>query len=158
LLAAKQPTEVPTDNTQAAPRGLFDFVTTVLGDKKMAVDQKAQCVEADATPSKMHEEFPWIEDVTGIAEKMYKNVSQYIDQYGIAKDGGVASTVEYLTNVHDWQSNTLKNGRNIIVTITLNVFPSAKMAINEIKDLAGGLHMLCTAGIQRIMTVETGCT
>jgi hypothetical protein len=136
---------------------LFDFVTDVL-DKKMAVDQKAQCIESDSTPSKLHDEFPWIEDVTGLAEKMCKNVTQYIDQYGIAKDGGVASTVNYLTNAHDWQSNTLKNGRNIMVTTTLNFFPPAKMAINEIKDLAGGLHTLCTAGIQRIMTPETGCT
>jgi len=88
---------------------------------------------------------------------MCQNVTQYIDQYGIAKDGGVASTVEYLTNAHDWQSNTLKNGRNIMVTMTLNFFPPAKMAMDEIKGLAGGLHTLCTAGIQRIMAVETVC-
>jgi len=36
--AITQPKKVPTDSTQPVPRGWTDFATTLLGDKKMAVD------------------------------------------------------------------------------------------------------------------------
>lgn len=53
------------DASALRSRGLTDSIQ-VLG-KIMGIDQKAACQTIDGVPTTIHDEFVWVEDVTGLA-------------------------------------------------------------------------------------------
>jgi hypothetical protein len=124
----------------------------------MGLDQKAKCQDKDGAPTKLHDEFVWVEDVTKVAGELCRNAIGTIDKSGLQEDGGVAYAYKQFTNGHDDQNNFLHNGRKLLLTMAIDFFPPTAMAKGQVKDLAKGVHKLCSASLSRLMDPRDGCT
>jgi hypothetical protein len=133
------------------PRGIVDTVQ-VLG-KQLYLNQKPWCEGKE-----VHDNFVWVEDIVSNATSVCLDLKDKIDIHNLKKDGGVSSVLNYLTNGHDKQGHQLKDKRHVTASYLLNFYPPAKMAIEEVKQLAAGIYDLCNDGIMRIGTKEKGCT
>jgi hypothetical protein len=123
----------------------------------MGIAQRPACQEAGVL-STLHDEFVWAREVADLAEGLCKDAARKIEETGLNEDGGVGYAYRTLTNAHDEQSNYLHNGRHLLLTMAINMFPPAALAQKEIQEVAQGVYTLCTAGIQRIMNSGEGCT
>ncbi|KAF2274584.1 uncharacterized protein EI97DRAFT_460154 [Westerdykella ornata] len=137
-------------------RGLMDTVE-VLG-KLMGIDQKSKCLDDNGVPTKLHDEFVWVEDVTNAAASLCNDAMAIIDRTGLGDDGGIAYVSKGFSNAHDEQSNYLHNRRKLLLTMAVNYYPPASVAKEAIKDIAKGVRDLCSAGVSRLMDERDGCT
>ena len=133
------------------PRGIVDTVQ-VLG-KQLYLNQKPWCDGKD-----VHDNFVWIEDIISNVTSVCEDLKSKIDFHNIKHDGGVNSAVNFLTNGHDKQGHQLKDKRHLTATYLLNFYPPAKMAIDEVRQLAIGIYDLCDDGIKRLGTKGEGCS
>jgi hypothetical protein len=145
-----------TDNSQHQPRGIVDSIQ-VLG-QRMGIGQRPTCQEESGLASKIHDEFVWAHDVSVLAEDLCKAAASKIEETGLNADGGVGYAYRQLTNAHDDQDNILKNGRHLLLTMAIRMFPPTAIAQDEIREISQGVYTLCTAGIQRIVNPTEGCT
>lgn len=109
-------------------------------------------------PTKLHDEFVWVEDVTNAVAGLCSDAMGIIGKTGISEDGGIAYASKQFSNGHDDQSNYLHNGRKLLLTMAINFYPPAAIAKEQIKDVAKGVHDICSTGVSRLMDSRDGCT
>ncbi|KAF2675688.1 hypothetical protein K458DRAFT_206397, partial [Lentithecium fluviatile CBS 122367] len=138
------------------PRDFTDNIK-VLGEL-MGLDQKSKCQDEVGVPTKLHDEFVWIEDVQNAAHDLCNDALKTIETYGLKEDGGVGWAWRQFSNGHDEQSNYLHNSRHLLLTMGIRFFPPAALAQEQIKDVAKGIRDLCANGVSRLMDPTVGCT
>ncbi|KAF2175417.1 hypothetical protein K469DRAFT_683962 [Zopfia rhizophila CBS 207.26] len=141
----------PEVGSSVEPRGIVDKVFRV--GKDLYLDKKPWC-DGDKT----HDNFVWVSDIRAKSNDICKQLREQIDTSEIGQDGGVGLVIDHLTNGYDKQGHQLKDKRKVTATYILSFIPPAKMAINEIKEIASGVYDLCNDGIERIATKGQGCS
>jgi hypothetical protein len=138
------------------PRGWSDLIQ-VLG-KPMGVDQKSACSNENGEPTKLHDEFVWVEDVVNAADNLCDQALKVIESTGLTQDGGIGYASKQFDNAHDKQSNFLHNKRKLLLTMAINFYPPAAIVQDQIKTVAKGVRDLCAASVSRLMDTRDGCT
>lgn len=137
-------------------RGLLDTIP-VLGEI-MGLNQKSVCQDDNGAPTKLHDEFVWIEDVTKSGVGLCNDAMGIIKRTGLSEDGGIAYASKQFSNAHDEQSNYLHNGRKLLLTMFINLIPPLYATKQSLEAMAQGMEKLCSIGIERLMDRNDGCT
>jgi hypothetical protein len=117
------------------------------------------CQEKDLSDSTLHDEFVWADDVISIANQVCDNVNKAMNENGINdKSGGGGTAFWNFDNAHDKQGNRLLNKRHLLLTVATTVYPPLGAAVDGAKAVAAGVHTVCSAGIQRLLNPQNGCT
>lgn len=132
------------------PRGIVDTVDRL--GKSLHLEKRAFCPIPE-----LHNEFVWAKDVVSKANDICTQLKSQIDAYGLAEDGGLAVVIDKITYGHNKRGHQLQDNRKLIATYLLNFTPPAKMAVDDIKQIASGVYDLCNDGIERISTDGEGC-
>ncbi|KAI8930548.1 hypothetical protein NX059_012160 [Plenodomus lindquistii] len=141
----------PNKTDTVKPRNIVDQVQ-VLG-KQLYLREKALCVGDE-----VHDNFVWVEDIVSSAKNVCGELKDKIEQHGLRENGGVGTVLKLLTNGHDKQGHQLKDNRHLAANYMLNILPTTRHGIHNIKQLASGIYDLCNDGIERIATKGDGCT
>lgn len=148
----------PENTTQVLPRGVFADTAKVL-DQVLSLGMEPSCKEEDKSDSTLHDEFVWADDVISIANQVCDMASQKMESNGIHEllGGGGYANWDF-KNAHDKQGNRLLNGRHLLLTVATTAYPPLGVAVDGAKAVAAGLHTVCSAGIQKLLNPQNGCT
>jgi hypothetical protein len=141
----------PEQSDTVKPRAIVDTIQ-VLG-KQLYMAKKPMC---DGT--NLEKNFVWVEDVQTHVDDVCLQLKDQINHYGLKEDGGLGSIVNTLTNGHMKQGHQLKDKRQLTASYVVNFYPPAKMALDDVKQLATGVSDLCDDALKRIATKGDGCT
>tara|TARA_R110002003_G_scaffold2995_2_gene24759 strand:+ start:381 stop:1211 length:831 start_codon:yes stop_codon:yes gene_type:complete len=146
------------NTTQVLSRGLLPDTAKVL-DQVLSLGMEPSCKEKDDSDSTLHDEFVWADDVVSIANEVCDQANRYMEDKGINDQyGGGGYTSKDLYNAHDDQGNRLLNGRHLLLTVATTVYPPLGVAVDGAKAVAAGLHTVCSAGMQKLLNPQNGCT